>query len=452
MLNQINVSEKKTMGVVTRKLLPFLMLLYLVAYLDRSNISVAALQMNADLGLSARMYGIGAGLFYVTYIIFEVPSNIILARVGARRWIARIMVSWGIVAVGMAFINTAGQLYGMRLLLGAAEAGFTPGIIYYLSRWFPTDHRARAMSFFYIAAALASVVGLPISGALLEMHGIFGFAGWRWLYFIEGIPAIVLGLVVLKYLPDTIQKARWLNGEQKQWLSGKISAESHLPVEKKDKAWQRIFSDSKVWILSLVWLLQAFGTIGITLFLPQILKGVSGGTNFVVSLLSGLPFLFACIFMYINGQHSDRMKERRFHLGMPLLLSGILLIGCLYTGSMFSYILLILSVALNWSVTPVFWAVTTEYLASGPVAAGSIGLINAMANIAGATLPLLMGYIRDLTGNYNIALWIVGVALMLGGVLGFVTTRMIAGSRAVQLSKMRLVHRATDDNNIFTKN
>lgn len=436
MLSQTNIFEKRTMGVVTRKLLPFLMLLYLIAYLDRSNISVAALQMNADLGLSAKMYGIGAGLFYITYIIFEIPSNIILAKVGARRWIARIMISWGIVAVGMAFIKTTGQLYGMRLLLGAAEAGFTPGIIYYLSRWFPSDSRARAMSFFYIAAAMASVVGLPVSGALLEMHGTLGFAGWRWLYFVEGIPAIILGAVVLKYLPDNIQKARWLDNEQKKWLSGKISNEARLPAEKKRKEWQHIFSDIKVWMLSLVWLLQAFGTIGVTLFLPQILKGISGGTDLVVSLLSGLPFVFACIFMYMNGQHSDRKKERRFHLGIPLFSSGIFLIAGLYTGTTTAYILLIISVALNWSVTPVFWAVTTEYLASGAVAAGSIGLINAMANIAGATLPLLMGHIRDLTGNYDIALWIVGIALMLGGLLAFVLIRLITGENDPPLNKV----------------
>lgn len=436
MLSQTNIFEKRTMGVVTRKLLPFLMLLYLIAYLDRSNISVAALQMNADLGLSAKMYGIGAGLFYITYIIFEIPSNIILAKVGARRWIARIMISWGIVAVGMAFIKTTGQLYGMRLLLGAAEAGFTPGIIYYLSRWFPSDSRARAMSFFYIAAAMASVVGLPVSGALLEMHGTLGFAGWRWLYFVEGIPAIILGAVVLKYLPDNIQKARWLDNEQKKWLSGKISNEARLPAEKKRKEWQHIFSDIKVWMLSLVWLLQAFGTIGVTLFLPQILKGISGGTDLVVSLLSGLPFVFACIFMYMNGQHSDRKKERRFHLGIPLFSSGIFLTAGLYTGTTTAYILLIISVALNWSVTPVFWAVTTEYLASGAVAAGSIGLINAMANIAGATLPLLMGHIRDLTGNYDIALWIVGIALMLGGLLAFVLIRLITGEKDPPLNKV----------------
>jgi len=218
--------QAATIRLITRKLLPFLMLLYLIAYVDRANISVAALQMNADLGLSARMYGLGAGLFYVTYILFEVPSNVILARVGARRWIARIMITWGIVACGMAFIQSATHLYVMRLLLGAAEAGFTPGIIYYLSRWFPRENRARAMSFFYIAAALASVIGLPLSGALLHMDGTLGFAGWRWLYFIEGVPAIVLGFVVLRILPDAPREARWLAAAQSDWLASVIAAEN----------------------------------------------------------------------------------------------------------------------------------------------------------------------------------------------------------------------------------
>ncbi|HRP03880.1 MAG TPA: MFS transporter, partial [Opitutaceae bacterium] len=206
---------------ISLRLLPFL-----VAYIDRANISVAALQMNADLGLSARMYGLGAGLFYVTYILFEVPSNVILARVGARRWIARIMLTWGMIAAGMAFIHTAGQLYTMRLLLGAAEAGFTPGIIYYLSRWFPSRHRAGALSYFYIAAALASVVGLPLSGALLNLDGWHGIAGWRWLYFMEGVPAMILGVVVFYYLPDRPARARWLSRDQADWLENTIADES----------------------------------------------------------------------------------------------------------------------------------------------------------------------------------------------------------------------------------
>jgi len=430
-MNSTNTFENKTMGKVTKRLLPFLMLLYLIAYLDRSNISVAALQMNADLGLSAKMYGLGAGLFYVTYILFEIPSNVILVKVGARRWIARIMVTWGIIAIGMAFIQTPHQLYGMRLLLGTAEAGFTPGIIYYLSQWFPSDNRAKAMSYFYIAAALASVIGLPLSGALLELHGVFGFAGWRWLYLIEGLPALVLGFVVLKYLPDNIESAKWLVPEQRIWLSKVIKDELKLNHEKKEDKWYSIFSNKYVWLLSIFWLLQAFGTIGITLFLPQILKSMSGGTDFIVSLLAALPFLFACIFMYFNSKSSDTSRERRFHLGIPLLVSGFLLIMSMYTGTTITYVLLVASVAMNWAVTPVFWAVTTEYLSSGSVAAGSIAMINAIANIAGATLPYLMGYIRDVTGNYDYALWMVGIALIAGGVLGISVAQKVAAGKLV---------------------
>jgi len=436
--------ESKTISVVTKRLLPFLMLLYLIAYLDRSNISVAALQMNADLGLSAKMYGIGAGLFYITYIIFEIPSNIILTKVGARRWIARIMVTWGLVAIGMAFIKTANQLYTMRLLLGTAEAGFTPGIIYYLSQWFPSNSRAKAMSYFYIAAALASVIGLPLSGALLGLDGFFNFAGWRWLYLIEGVPALILGFVVLKYLPSGIEKARWLLEEQKKWLTEAIASETKSITSEKSLGWYAIFKDSNVWLLSLFWLLQAFGTIGITLFLPQILKGISGGSNMMVSLLSALPFLFACVFMYFNSKNSDFTGERRFHLGIPLLISGFLLISAIYMGTTVTFVFLTASIALNWAVTPVFWALTTEYLSGGPVAAGSIALINAMANLAGATLPYLIGYLRDITGNYDYALWIVGIALISGGFLGI--------SLARKLSENRSAIKIMDHNNLLIEN
>lgn len=416
--------QAATIRLVTRKLLPFLMLLYLIAYVDRANISVAALQMNADLGLSARMYGLGAGLFYVTYILFEVPSNVILARVGARRWIARIMVTWGIVACGMAFIQSATHLYIMRLLLGAAEAGFTPGIIYYLSRWFPRENRARAMSFFYIAAALASVIGLPLSGALLHMDGTLGFAGWRWLYFIEGVPAVVLGVVVLRILPDAPREARWLSAAQSDWLTNVISAENADAPKSHSAGWSRAFADVRVWLLSLFWLLQAFGTIGVTLFLPQILKSLSGGSNFVVTLLSALPFLLAAALMYWNGHHSDSRRERRLHLGLPLLAAGLALAASLlprHAGV--TYALLVLSVGLNWSVTPVFWAVTTEYLAGGAAAAGAIALINAVANLAGVGLPPALGFIRDRTGGYDLGLFLIAGALAAGGLLGLFLAR-----------------------------
>lgn len=406
---------------ISLRLLPFLMLLYLVAYIDRANISVAALQMNADLGLSARMYGLGAGLFYVTYILFEVPSNVILARVGARRWIARIMLTWGMIAAGMAFIHTAGQLYTMRLLLGAAEAGFTPGIIYYLSRWFPSRHRAGALSYFYIAAALASVVGLPLSGALLNLDGWHGIAGWRWLYFMEGVPAMILGVVVFYYLPDRPARARWLSRDQADWLENTIADESAAAPAARSHAagLRRAFSDGRVWLLSLFWLLQAFGTIGVTLFLPQILKSLTNAGNFVVSVFSALPFVFACIFMYANGRHSDRTGERRWHLGLPLMVSGVLLAtATLNDNHTFAYILLVLAVGFNWAVTPVFWAVTTEYLAGGVAAAGAIALINSIANLAGVGLPPAMGWIRDHRGSYELALLAIALALFLGGLLG----------------------------------
>ena len=426
-MNPTPAFKAETIGIITRRLLPFLMLLYLIAYSDRVNISVAALQMNADLKLTARMYGWGAGLFYVTYIIFEVPSNVILARVGARRWIARIMVTWGLVACGMAFIHTANQLYGMRLLLGAAEAGFTPGIIYYLSRWFPSSNRARAMSFFYIAAALASVIGLPLSGALLKLDGIFGFAGWRWLYFAEGVPAVLMGFVVLRYLPDSPPDAKWLSTEQREWLSRTIADESARAPSGHVGGWRRAFSDYKVWLLSLFWLSQAFGTIGVTLFLPQILKGLSGASNFIVSLLSAFPFLLACVLMYLNSRHSDATQERRFHLGIPLLISGVLLAISIATGNLtVTYLMLVAAVGLNWAVTPVFWAVTTQYLAGGAAAAGAIALINAVANIAGVGLPPVMGYIKDQTGTYNYGLLLVASVLLLGGLLGLALARKCA--------------------------
>lgn len=419
-MRSVDIDRPDVIRRISGRLLPFLMLLYLVAYIDRANISVAALQMNADLGLTAQMYGLGAGLFYVTYILFEVPSNVILARVGARRWIARIMVTWGLVACGMAFIQNAAQLYGMRLLLGAAEAGFTPGIIYYLSRWFPLRHRAGALSFFYIAAALASVIGLPLSGALLHLDGMLGMVGWRWLYFLEGLPAVGLGVVVWIILPDRPSDACWLATDEAAWLEARLAAESKsFPARAHHTGWKLAFMDLRVWMFSLFWLLQAFGTIGVTLFLPQILKSFSKADNFTISLLAALPFLFACLFMYANSRHSDASGERKWHLGLPLLLAGVALALAVGTQSRtVAYVLLVLAVALNWAVTPVFWAVTTEYLASGVAAAGAIALINSVANLAGVGLPPLIGRMRDYSGSYTPSLLLIAAALGAGGCLG----------------------------------
>ncbi len=419
-MDNLPAAPETIVRLVTRKLMPLLMLCYLIAYLDRSNISVAALQMNADLGLTAQMYGIGAGLFYVTYVAFEVPSNVILARMGARLWIARIMITWGLIACGMAFIQTPVQLYTMRLMLGAAEAGFTPGVIYYLSGWFPGSTRARAMSWFFTAAVLASVVGLPISGALLDLHGLMGWAGWRWLFFLEGIPAVLLGVVVLRMLPDRPAVAPWLSREQSTWIENQIAAESSQnPSGKGGHHLSEAFSDPRVWLLSLFWLLQAFGTTGVTLFLPQILKMVSGKSDFVVTLLAALPFLLACVLMHLNGRNSDASGERQLHLGIPLLLAGGLLTASVFVDSVpLSYGLLVAALAFNWASTPVFWAVATRYVSAGVAGAGAIALINALANLSGVGLPPLIGFLRDRTGSYDSSLLLVAAALLAGGVLG----------------------------------
>ncbi|WP_024553181.1 MFS transporter [Franconibacter helveticus] len=413
-----------TLRQLNAKIIPFIIICYFVANLDKTNISIAALQMNADLGLSASMYGLGVGMFYISYIIFEIPSNIIMTKVGARVWIARIMITWGIVSAGMSLVQTPTQLYVMRFLLGMAEAGFTPGIIYYISCWFPKSNRARAMSFFYMGSVMASIIGLPISGTILNMHGIADIAGWRWLFAIEGIPAIVLGILVLWRLPQSPDHAAWLSSEQKGWLKAQLERDNAGVEVGKNHSWLSALKNKTVLLLSLVWFLQAFGSIGITLFLPLIIKSMaSEQSNIVISLLSAVPFIAACLFMYLNGRHSDTTNERSWHLGLPLIISGLSLAIAIYSSNLLvAYALLVLTVGFNFALTPIFWAVTTEKLA-GVAAAASIAFINTVANFVGLGLPPILGKIKDMTNSYHYGLLIVAVALIIGGVIGILVPR-----------------------------
>ncbi|KMV35484.1 MULTISPECIES: MFS transporter [Franconibacter] len=413
-----------TLRQLNAKIIPFIIICYFVANLDKTNISIAALQMNADLGLSASMYGLGVGMFYISYIIFEIPSNVIMTKVGARVWIARIMITWGIVSAGMSLVQTPTQLYVMRFLLGMAEAGFTPGIIYYISCWFPKSNRARAMSFFYMGSVMASIIGLPISGTILNMHGIADIAGWRWLFAIEGVPAIVLGVLVLWRLPQTPDHAPWLSTEQKGWLKAQLARDNASVEVGSNHSWLSALKNKTVLLLSLVWFLQAFGSIGITLFLPLIIKSMaSEQSNIVISLLSAVPFIAACLFMYLNGRHSDTTNERSWHLGLPLIISGLSLAIAIYSSNLLvAYGLLVLTVGFNFALTPIFWAVTTEKLA-GVAAAASIAFINTVANFVGLGLPPLLGKIKDMTNSYHYGLLIVAVALIIGGVIGILVSR-----------------------------
>ncbi len=420
----INDLYASTLKQLNSKIIPFIVICYFVANLDKTNISIAALQMNADLGLTTSMYGLGVGMFYISYILFEIPSNVIMTKVGARRWIARIMITWGIVSTGMALVHTANQLYVMRFLLGMAEAGFAPGIIYYIACWFPKSNRARAMSFFYMGSVSASIIGLPVSGAILNMHGIADIAGWRWLFALEGIPALILGCLVLWRLPDSPEQAPWLNSQQKSWLRDRLQQDNADVAIGKNHSWLSALKDKTVLLLSLVWFLQAFGSIGITLFMPLIIKSMAADqSNFVISLLSAVPFIMACLFMYLNGRHSDRTRERSWHLGLPLILSGLALATAIFTANLWvAYLLLVLTVGFNFALTPIFWAVTTEKLA-GVAAAASIAFINTVANFVGLGLPPVLGKLKDMTHSYHSGLLVVAVALIAGGVIGIIVSR-----------------------------
>ena len=413
-----------TLKQLNSRIIPFIVICYFVANLDKTNISIAALQMNADLGLTTSMYGLGVGMFYISYILFEIPSNVIMTKVGARRWIARIMITWGIVSTGMAFVHTANQLYVMRFLLGMAEAGFAPGIIYYIACWFPKSNRARAMSFFYMGSVSASIIGLPVSGAILNMHGIAVIAGWRWLFGLEGIPALILGCLVLWRLPDSPEQAPWLNPQQKSWLRDRLQQDNAGVEIGKNHSWLSALKDKTVLLLSLVWFLQAFGSIGITLFMPLIIKSMAAEqSNFVISLLSAVPFVMACLFMYLNGRHSDRTRERSWHLGLPLIFSGLALATAIFTTNLWvAYLLLVLTVGFNFALTPIFWAVTTEKLA-GVAAAASIAFINTVANFVGLGLPPVLGKLKDMTHSYHSGLLVVAMALIVGGVIGIIVSR-----------------------------
>ena len=416
--------QRATIARVTRHIMPFVMLLYLIAFIDRSNISVAALQMNGALGMTAQQFGWGASLFFSTYVLLEFPSNLILAHVGARRWIARIMLTWGVIASAMGFIQSTEHFYIVRILLGAAEAGFTPGIIYYLSRWYPSQDRAKAVGWFYIGAAISFVIGLPLAGLLLSLDGLLGVPGWRWVYFLEGLPAIILGVLTLRVLPDSPASVRWLDEKGRDWLTRTLAREAaEAPVSERAH-WSMALRDSRVWLFSLVFLCQAFGTIGVSLFLPLIVRGLSAGnSNLTVTILSAAPFLLAVMLMFVNGRHSDAARERRLHLALPLLAAGILLCLSVALSSQLvvTYLLLLLFIGLNWSIIPVFWAASTEYI-SGIAGAGAAALINSVANLAGLGLPPVIGRLRDATGNYNAALLVVALAMVVGGAISYMIT------------------------------
>ncbi|MBZ5555879.1 MAG: MFS transporter [Acidobacteriia bacterium] len=409
-----------------RRLIPFLFLLYIVAYLDRINVGFAALQMNRALGFSASTYGFGAGIFFLSYVLFEIPSNVILARVGARLWIARIMITWGLVSSGMMFVHGVTGFYTLRFLLGLAEAGFFPGIIFYFTRWFPPRERARTIATFMTATLTAGVIGAPISGALLSIHGL-GLAGWQWLFVLEGLPAIVLGFVVLFVLPDGPDTARWLSDAERAAVrdalsGGRVSGHADggdpSPLSDPSPSTREALSSGRVWLVSVShFLLIPVALYGIGFWMPQILKSASGASDFIVGVLTAIPYACGAVAMVIAGRHSDRTGERRWHVAIAAAVcaSGLVL-STMAAGPVWSVVTLSLAMIGLAGVFGPFWALASVTI-RGTGAAAAIALINSVGNTGGFVGPYLLGAINDAMHSFAMGLYAIAAMLLLGGAL-----------------------------------
>ena len=405
--------ELATMQKVSRRLIPYLFVLYVTAYLDRINIGFAQLQMKSALGFSDTVYGLGAGVFFLGYFLFEVPSNLILARIGARVWIARIMITWGLISSAVAMVRTPAEFYALRFLLGVAEAGFFPGVIYYLSQWFPAAARASAISRFTTATATSGIVGGPLSAALLTLDGVSGLAGWQWIFVAEGVPSVLLGVTTLWFLTDRPAEAKWLSPAEREHLDAMMRMEAADIVRRGHVSLGRALLHPTVWRLSLLSFTLLLGFYSISFWLPQIVESLSRGHSVEVALLSSIPYVAAAVAMLAVGAHSDRTRERCLHIAGAALMGAA---GLGATAVVQTPVpgLIALSVAAMgvFSAIPVFWSLPTTFL-SGTAAAGAIALINSLGNLAGFFGPSLIGRVRDLTGGFAGSL--ISIAVLLVG-------------------------------------
>ncbi|MDF3020014.1 MAG: transporter [Steroidobacteraceae bacterium] len=404
--------ERVTMRHVTWRLLPFLLLLYIISWLDRVNVSFAKLQMGPDLGIGDAAYGFGASIFFISYALCEVPSNLLLARFGARVWIARIMITWGLISAGMMFVNGPISFYVMRFLLGVAEAGFLPGIIYYLNHWFPRTHRAKAVSWFMIGIPLSVVFGGPLSGWIMQsMDEYLGLHGWQWMFVIEGLPAVLLGFVVLWFLTEKPAEAKWLSPRQRDWLSQRIEAEHVEAHARHGLQLRAALLHPTVWLLAVVMFCCQTGSYGLTFWVPSIVNGLSGYSEFEVGLFSAIPYIAAAAGMILVGMSSDRTGERFLHVAIPSLVgaAGFIAVG-LFVSPMLAMAALAVAAVGDYSTRGPFWALPGKFL-TGSALAGSIALINSMGAVGGVVGPSAVGWLKQSTGSF------VGPMIMLSGVL-----------------------------------
>jgi MFS transporter, ACS family, tartrate transporter len=422
---ELEVAERAR-NRIARRLLPFLFLLYVIAFLDRMNVGAAALQMPHDLGFSEGVIGMGAGIFFLGYFLLEIPGALIVERWSARRWIARIMISWGIVTVFMAFIHTSRQFYVVRFLVGAAEAGFLPGVIVYLTHWFRYQDRAKAVAFFYAANPLSYVIGSPLAGLLLGLSWL-GLRGWRWLFIIEGIPAVVVGIITIWYLTDWPEEAKWLPANEKAWITAELQREKEAKNRRRSfRVWEAL-RHRDVILLTGCYFCAMTGSYGIAFWLPTILKRISGKSDLMVTLLAALPYIAAFVTQQVNGWHSDRTRERRWHAAIPVFVCGLALASAvLYrTNLAMSVGLFVVAGGAFYGFQPVFWAVPTMFL-SESAAAASIGLINAVGNLGGFVGPMVIGYLANRTHSFSPGLLYLVASLFASGGLMLAVGRQTA--------------------------
>jgi ACS family tartrate transporter-like MFS transporter len=434
--NTVEVLTVVTLRKVTRRLLPFLFVLYIAAWLDRVNVGFAALHMNTDLGFSSAAFGVGSGVFFLGYCLFEVPSNFILHRVGARRWIARIMISWGLIASAMMVVRTPASFYVLRFLLGVAEAGFFPGMIYYLSLWFPRAQRARAIASFMMAIPVAGLVGGPLSGALLGLNGLYGLAGWQWLFLLEGIPSVLLGLVVLIVLTDRPEHAQWLAPLERDWLVARLAAERRACETAHPIGVRAALTHGTVWRLGIIMFLANVGNYAYSFWSPQIFKSFAGTDDLGVGLISGAISAVTIVGMILNSAHSDRTGERPLHVAIPLLLMCVGFMATAMLGESWSALLTLALVPIGMAaaVGP-FFSMPTQFLA-GEAAAGGIALVVSIGIVGGFVGPALVGVLKGETGSYSIGF------MLLGGAAGAAALLTLPLRRARTLAPPPLVPRS----------
>lgn len=431
--------EKRIMSKVTWKIIPYIFFLYIIAMIDRVNVGFAALTMNKDLGISASTYGMIAGIFFIAYFFFEVPSNVIMHKVGARKWIARILVSWGIVVVAEGFVKTGFQLGVLRTLLGVAEAGFYPCMILYMTYWFPGKYQARAVSFFMVGMALANMLGGPITAIIMDnSHQWLGLSGWRWAFILEGIPAIIFGFVTLKVLVDRPDQAKFLDKHEKEWLIGELDRELE---EKKKKIqvhtshWE-VMKNPRVWHMGFAYLCYCTGVYGVGLWMPQIIKAFSKVmSTTTVGFISAIPYISAAIVMVLVARHSDAKNERRFHVALPIGIAFFALIGVTMTTNLVvSMVLLTIALSSIYSFVGCFWTIPNLSLSAAHAAVG-IALINSFGNLGGFVGPYAVGWLKDLTGSTNTGMYFLATMCLLGTISVLTIPKKLVTPPPVQVYK-----------------